>query len=237
MRDAAPPTRPWIGHMVWTDLAFLHWPVPVAALRPLIPALLQIDEFDGVAWIGVVPFRMQQVRLRFAPPVPTTHEFPELNVRTYVRAAGRAGVWFFSLDAASWLAVRGARWCCHLPYFDAEMSVAAASEVVYHSRRTHRGASPAEFHGSYQPAGMAFEPARGTLEHFLVERYCLFTTDRRGRLLQLDVDHDPWRLQPGVAEIDVNTMVAAAGIALPERPPLVHVGAPLAVTAWLPRAR
>jgi uncharacterized protein len=103
----------------WYDLLFAHWPVDAAMLRPHIPAKLEIDTFDGRAWLGIVPFSMTGVRLRWTPPLPWLSAFPELNVRTYVTAQRKPGVWFFSLDAASALAVAAARLSFHLPYFRA----------------------------------------------------------------------------------------------------------------------
>jgi uncharacterized protein YqjF (DUF2071 family) len=233
MRDVAPPARPWAGHMRWTELAFLHWPVTVETLRPLIPRELQIDTFANSAWVGVVPFRMEGVRLRAAPPVPTAHAFPEINVRTYVRGAGRAGVWFFSLDAQSRLAVRGARFLLNLPYFDADMNVESSAGVVdYASVRTHRRAPAAAFKARYRPIGEPYEASPGTLDHFLVERYCLFTHDDRRGLGLLDVDHDPWPLQRASVEVAMNTMAVAAGIQLPQMDPVVHYAHTLEVRAW-----
>jgi hypothetical protein len=223
--------------MLWCDLAFLHWPVPADVLRPLVPPGLDIDTFDGHAWLGVVPFRMEGVRLRGAPRVPTTHAFPEINVRTYVRAGDRNGVWFFSLDASSRLAVRGARYLYNLPYFDAQITVTttggdAHAGVSYVSRRVHRHARPAEFVAQYAPVGEIYEPTPGTRDHFLVERYCLFMHDERRGLGRLDVDHRPWPLQQGRAAITTNTMADAAGIALPQIEPLVHFARALDVVAW-----
>lgn len=221
--------------MSWCDLALLHWPVSPEALRRLIPAPLIADTFEGNAWIGVVPFRMANVRMRLAPPIPTSSEFPELNVRTYVHAGGVPGIWFISLDAASRLAVRGARVACNLPYFDAEMTIVRfREEVQYRSRRVHRRAPSAEFKGSYRPTGPVAPAVPGTLEHFLVERYCLFTIGRGQEVFQLDVHHRPWPLQAGEAEIETNTMGEAVGIALPAQPPLVHYAHRLDVLAWLP---
>src|SRR5262245_10075958 len=110
------PGRPWVMAMRWHDLLFAHWPVDPAVLRPLIPASLQIDTYDGQAWIGVVPFRMTGVRPRFVPPLPGLSAFAEINVRTYVTIEQKPGVWFFSLDAANRLAVWAARLSYHLPY-------------------------------------------------------------------------------------------------------------------------
>ena len=78
----------------WSKLLFAHWPLKPAVLRPLIPPNLIVDTFDGQAWLGVVPFYMSGVRFRYAPPIPTTDHFCELNVRTYVTAGGKPGVWF-----------------------------------------------------------------------------------------------------------------------------------------------
>ena len=228
----------WVMQMRWCDLAFLHWRLPVAVLAAHIPAPLVLDTFEGEAWLGVVPFRMEGVRHRFAPAFPTVHAFAELNVRTYVRAPdGRAGVWFFSLDAASWLAVRAARLLYNLPYFDAALSVKPAGKsedaaIRYRSLRTHRGAPAAEFAATYQPTGPIYQAAPGTLDHWLTERYCLFAQRPNGRIHSQDVHHQPWPLQPGTVAIEGNTMAEAAGLRLPDTPPLVHFARRLEVLAW-----
>ena len=127
------PASPWLLKMSWHDLLFLHWPVDVAALRPHIPERLEIDTFDGVAWLGVVPFRMSGVGPRFVPSVPGVSTFPEINLRTYVRANGKPGVWFFSLDVTKRLAVLIARGAFHLPYFKAEMNVREEDGWIHYS--------------------------------------------------------------------------------------------------------
>jgi uncharacterized protein YqjF (DUF2071 family) len=114
----------------WGKLLFMHWAIDPEFLRPLIPSQLSIDTFDGKAWIGVVPFTMWGIRASFLPPIPGTSAFHELNVRTYVHFKGVPGVWFFSLDAASSLAVWGARTFYHLPYFNAEMSLAQQESSI-----------------------------------------------------------------------------------------------------------
>jgi uncharacterized protein YqjF (DUF2071 family) len=154
-----------------------------------------------------------------------------------VRAAGRSGVWFFSLDAASRLAVRGARLLYNLPYFDAEITVRSEPDAIhYASTRVHRGAPAATFVGRYHPISGTYEAAPGTLDHFLVERYCLFMFDDRRGLGLLDIDHEPWLLQRGVVDLSANTMVDPIGIALPGVEPLVHVASALDVRAWTRRA-
>jgi hypothetical protein len=248
--------------MHWHDLLFAHWPVPPAALRPLVPARLDIDTFDGAAWVGVVPFRMSGVRLRRLPALPGAGAFLELNVRTYVKVGAdsglarpaAAGVWFFSLDATSRLAVRVARAWYGLPYFDAEIVItrdtrpaaaahgaawgdesAGQSVIRYDCRRTHKGAARAAFDAVYAPIGPARRSSAGTLEYFLTERYCLFTAAHEGGVRIAAVRHAPWPLQPADAEIRTNTMARAAGIDLPDTAPLLHFARRLDVLAWRPQ--
>jgi hypothetical protein len=218
---------------VWHDLLFMHWPVAIEQLRPLIPAELEIESCEGSAWVGVVPFHMSGIRARWMPPIPGTSAFPELNVRTYVRAADKPGVWFFSLDAANSLAVAGARQFYHLPYFRARMKARKRprGEIQYDSHRTHGGAPTADFRGRYQPLDDPFQAKQGSLEYFLVERYCLYAATR-GHIFCGEIDHAPWPLQRAEAEIEVNTMATASGIALPSSKPLLHFAKRQEVRVW-----
>lgn len=221
--------------MRWTNLAFLHWRVDPERVQRLLPAGLQLDLFDGEAWVGVVPFRMSRVRPLMALAVPTASDFPELNVRTYVRHGDRSGVWFFSLDAASRLAVVGARSAVGLPYFHARMTEHEESgDVAYESTRIHWGAAPAEFRARYRPTGEVQLAPEGSLEHWLTERYSLFAV-RSGALLRLDIEHERWPLQPATADIEANTMARAAGIDVPSETPDVRFAARLDVVAHWPK--
>lgn len=219
---------------VWHDLLFMHWPMAPDQLRPLIPPQLEIESCEGSAWIGVVPFHMSGIRVHWMPPIPGTSKFPELNVRTYVRAGGKQGVWFFSLDAANSLAVAGARRFYHLPYFRARMRTKSGprGEIQYDSHRTHRGALRADFRGRYRALDDNVFPARhGSLEYFFVERYCLYAATR-GHIFCGEIDHAPWPLQCAEAEIEVNTMAAASGITLPGSKPLLHFVRRQEVRVW-----
>jgi len=221
--------------MDWVDLLFLHWPIDPAALRPHVPEELEIETYDGRAWVGVVPFRMAKTRARWLPPVPTTHEFLELNVRTYVRAAGRSGVWFTSLDAASRLAVFGARATFGLPYFAAAMRMTTSGERIhYTSERQDRRGPRASFAASWvKPA--AFAAVRpGTFEHFLTERYCLYAM-RRGQLVCGEIAHAPWQLAPVAVALERLDMTRLLGAELPGSPVSVLAAAPQHVVAWAPR--
>ncbi len=232
------PARPWALEMHWHDLLFMHWPLPPAALRPLIPPPLQLDTFDGAAWIGVVPFRMSGVRPHYLPALPWVSAFPELNVRTYVTIDDKPGVWFFSLDAANPLAVRAARLGFHLPYYDARMDVAHCGDggdiVRYSSVRTHHGAPPAEFAARYRPTGPVSPAPAGGIERWLTERYCLYAGTPRGRIWRGEIHHARWPLQPAEAEVERNTMTGLLRLTLPQGRPLLHFARRLDVVAWTP---
>jgi uncharacterized protein YqjF (DUF2071 family) len=227
------PARQWSMTMRWHDLLFIHWPLDPGILRPLIPPFLELDVYDAKAWLGVVPFRMTGVRPRFAPPLPCFSSFAEINVRTYVTAAGKRGVWFFSLDAANRPAVWAARRFFHLPYYFARISSEHVDgRIVYQSARKCAIRSDAQFVVTYSPTGEAYRTTPGSIDHWLTERYCLYATDQEGCLYRGEIHHDPWPLQPAAAEIRVNTMAAPLGIELPDVNPLLHFAHRLDVVAW-----
>lgn len=226
----------WALAMRWEQLLFMHWPLPSNELQPLLPPGVRVDTFGGRAWVGVVPFTMSRVRLRWTPSVPGVSHFPELNVRTYVTVRGVPGVWFFSLEAANPLAVRVARVGFHLPYFTARMRASQRrGEVQFESRRTHRGAAPAAFAARYRRlAGpLEVDPA---LTHFLTERYALYSVSAERRLYRAEISHKPWPLEP--AEVSFarspDEMTRPLGLRLPETPPLLHYAERLEVVAGLP---
>jgi len=219
--------------MRWYDLLFMHWPLRPEVLRPHIPPTLALDMFDGWTWLGVVPFRMSGVRPRYMPALPWVSAFAELNVRTYVTAGSKPGVWFFSLDAANPLAVWLARWIFSLPYYTARMMVAHSnSRIRYASTRTHRHAPQAQFGAWYWPVGKVYHATPDTLEHWLTERYCLYAADHRGRLWRGEIHHRQWPLQPAAANIATNTMTEPLRIALPSTAPLLHFARRQDVVAW-----
>src|SRR5215831_7389686 len=225
------PESPWLMTQTWCDLLFAHWRIDPQLLRAKVPSQFPLDLFGGDAWIGVVPFRMSNVGPRGLPSLPGMSEFPELNVRTYVRVGDKPGVYFFSLDAGNWLAVRAARTLLNLPYHRAAMRVTPnARAFTYQSHRL--GDAVAEFRGTYEPDGEAFMPAAGSLEYFLTERYCLYNLDRHGVPYRLDIHHSRWSLQPAKAHLTRNTMIAVTGIALPDQLPLMHFATRQDAVAW-----
>lgn len=207
------------GYQEWRSLTFLHWRVPAARLQALIPSSLTIQEFDGSAWLGVVPFAMAKIRPWWSPPVPGISWFLETNVRTYVvDQNGISGVWFFSLDANKWLAVNIARTFWHLPYKLARLAISTQAvqpdssppvrNIIYTGQRLELPA--AEYRISVDVSNdQARVAAAGTLEHFLVERYFLFAARQDGSMMTGQVHHDPYSLKR-VLHSDVQESLTSA---------------------------
>jgi uncharacterized protein YqjF (DUF2071 family) len=229
------PPRRALMRQDWRHLLFLHWVVPPERLRPLVPDGLDLDLFEGRAYVGLIPFTMTGVRPVGLPAIPGLSSFHETNVRTYVHRDGRdPGVWFFSLDAANAPAVAVARTAFHLPYHHARMRLdVEPGAIAYASRRLWPGPRPATCAIRCTPAG-APAPARvGTLEHFLVERYFLYAA-RPARLYRGQVHHSPYPLQTAdVLKLD-ETLIAAAGIARPDAAPLAHYARGVDVEVFAP---
>ena len=236
------PASPWVMTQTWHDLLFAHWPLDPQQLRAKIPPAFELDTHDGQAWLGVVPFHMTNVGPRGFPALPWISAFPELNVRTYVRVGDRPGVYFFSLDAGSQVAVQAARTLLNLPYYSAAMTVdPRESGIAYHSQREDAPiatlvtmATAAAFTATYGPDGAPFFAMKGSLEYFLTERYCLYHLDHRGVPYRLEIHHPPWRLVPARALFVRNTMAEVNGIALPDRAPLLHFVKRQDMVAWAP---
>ena len=213
----------------WHDLLFAHWPVSRAALRPLVPSELELDTFDEQCWVALAPFHMSGIRARFTPPMPGVSALPELNVRTYVKHGGKPGVFFFSLDAGSRLAVWGARSTYKLPYFLADFELAESGGWMQY--RCCRRGSTARFRAQYRPTQPVKVRAPGTLAHWLTERYCLYTVTGK-KVYRAEIHHAPWPLQDAEAEIHENTMAATDGIDLPQVAPLLHFSRRIEVLVW-----
>jgi uncharacterized protein len=224
------PRRLAVMRMIWRDLLFLHWPVPAEALRALVPPQLELDLFDGTAYVGLVPFTMTGVRPVGVPPVPGLSSFHETNVRTYVRLGDRdPGVWFFSLDAANRIAVKLARSLFHLPYRYARMFLEheprsrlnSPATILYAGVRHRPGPLPASYAIRALPTGTVQPAHPGTLEHFLAERYFLYSL-RKNQLYQGQVHHTTYPLQPVDLLSFDESLLAAAGLDRPTTTPIAH---------------
>jgi uncharacterized protein len=232
------PSGRWALTQRWNDVLFAHWPVPVAQVAPLVPDGLQVETFQGSAWLGVVPFWMDRIKVRGVPSIPGARSFPELNLRTYVRdkQSGAAGVYFLSLDTSNLLAVAVGRTFYHLPYHWADIRLEQHTErdFLFESHRRFRSQA-VEFKARYRglgPTRKLAESHPGSLEFFLTERYCLFTANRSGQPIRANVHHVPWPLEDAEADIERNDLAAALGIALPDEKPVLHYSRRLAVYIW-----
>lgn len=210
----------WIMYVAWTDLLLASWPVPEEQLRPLVPAGVDVDTFDGSGWVSIVPFKAVDMHFRGLPPVPGQADFYELNCRTYVRLGETRAVLFLSLDCPGKLADLIGKYLFHLPFKEAEMTITSADDTFkVESRRVAKEEPAAAFIASYRPIGEAATPAPGTLEDFLTNRLSLILPGPHGRILRGDIAHEPWMLQQAAASIQINTIAEAAGIALPDVSP------------------
>lgn len=231
------PRVPWVLFQSWQNLLFAHWRLPAERLRPLIPPQLELDLHEGDAWVGITPFMIRDFRARGLPAVHSLSDFPELNLRTYVRANGKPGIHFFSLDAGSQLATLGARVGFRLPYRTAQMEIdepgvgESGGEVRF---RSEREGGVASFRAMYEPVDHPVQAQPGSLEHFLVERYALFTVLRDGTVLQAEIHHRPWPLQPARGEVEPTGLAAAEGVPLPDDEPLLHFSRRQDTLIWAP---
>ncbi|HCN76473.1 MAG TPA: hypothetical protein DIT13_04655 [Verrucomicrobiales bacterium] len=228
----APPARPFVMHQRWGNLLFLHWSFDPKVIQATLPAGLQVDTFEGRAWVGVVPFEMRGIRPRFCPPVPGVSDFLEMNLRTYVHDSnGAPGVWFYSLDCDQPLAVRVARAFFHLPYHHARMSLKISAEGMLRYR-SQRRSDDHESAIDYRLGTTVRHARRDTLEYFLAERYLLYALAPSG-LHTGRVHHAPYPLvNAEVAEWDTR-LFALAGLPEPARAPEHVLGSPgVKVRVW-----
>lgn len=225
---------PWIMTQRWNDLLFLHYSVSPETLRPLIPDALTLDLYQHRAWVSITPFWINHLRPPGIPSLPWISHFAEINVRTYVSHGGKPGVYFFSLDASNLSAVWGARVFYRLPYWQAAMKLEGRGKAMlqYRSKRQH-GPKPAEIRLSYGPASPPFQARPGSLQHFLSERYCLYSYNRK-RLYRGEIHHLPWELQEATVEVELNTMAQTAAIELPPTPDSAYFSRELKVLFWPP---
>jgi uncharacterized protein len=221
-----------IMHQTWGKLLFLHWPLPVETVRAHLPTGLEVDTWEGTAWVGVTPFTMWGVRPPYLPAVPVLSETHELNVRTYVHHRGVPGVWFFSLDAGNAAAVAGARLAFHLPYHHADMHLEEDGDTIRFSSRRKGDGPPAVLEAEWTRGAPLPEAEPGTRDFFLIERYCLYT-EHDGALRRSRIHHRPWSLREARVDSLASTMLEANGLAAPDTSPLVHAqGDPLEVEVW-----
>ncbi len=219
-------------HQKWGKLLFMHWRIDESQLRPLIPEQLEIDTFEGAAWIGIIPFTMWDIRALppYFPAIPGLSSAHELNVRTYVHYQGVPGVWFFSLDCNSAPAVMGARAFYHLPYFNADIDLEQSARTIqYALKRTDD--PPAQFQASWNIGESAPVANPDSLEFFLTERYCLYA-ENDGDLYRARIHHQPWPLQKANVNSCESTMIEALGLKALGGDPVLNYAEEIDVDIW-----
>jgi uncharacterized protein len=225
------PAGPPMLHQSWDKLLFLHWQVPVDELRSLVPGSLAIDTFHGSAWVGITPFTIYGSRPVFTPPMPWLSAFHEVNVRTYVHRDGVPGVWFLSLDASSLPAVLAGRAVYRLPYFQAEIALEGEGRNIRCTAARKNCEPPAELTASWSTGAEEQQAEPGSLEFFLVERYCLYAADAR-KLYRARIHHEPWPLWPVTLATYATSLLTATGLPAAGGKPRVHAGGPVHVDIW-----
>lgn len=206
------PESRWNWRQAWLDLAFLHYRVAGATLRARLPTWVDLEEFDGSAWVSIVPFRMCDLRTRAPRWFPPLAPFPELNLRTYVTVGGKPGVWFFSLDADCLPLVLAARRWFGLPYWKAAMTLDRTPDDIRFTSR--RQAGDVAFEASYQPdSELPCFATPGSFEHWASERYCLYSASPTGPI-RLEVHHAPWPIQRAKVEVKKSDLLKAAGLTI-----------------------
>lgn len=234
-------------YTVGKKVLFVHWPVDRQRLRSFVPSTLEIDTFDGSAWVTAVAYRVTEARFTAVKATPI-RDFPQLNFRTYVRLDGDPGVYFFTLDTSDILGGMFGKLIAHLPFRRAKMEMAedADGTISFRSRRTEAGSAPTSFDVEYRPHDEEASPSEpGSLDEFLVERYRYFapSTSLRDRLTNPDeqvvyvgdISHESWRLQGVDVEINRNTLFKGLGMETPITEPRARYTSWFDSTVELPR--
>jgi uncharacterized protein len=256
------PSGPWIMRQTWSKVLFAHWSFPPRLIQPLLPPGLELDTFEHQAYISVLPFRISGVRIRMSPPIPGATEMLQINIRTYVKRDDKPGIYFFALDTDHLPTVWLTQLTLGLPYHHARISLknrfkgyistvecisqrldTAASNLYPKGKQTvHKGKQSREdgaLHVSYYPSSDARQAKVDSLEHWLTERYCMYTV-HAGKLLRLDIHHHPWSLQTANAEFHRQSLLTPMqnklGFDLPVTPSLVEYAERIEALMWLPKS-
>jgi uncharacterized protein YqjF (DUF2071 family) len=222
-------------HQRWSRLVFLHWRLAPEVIRSFVPATLQLDLFEGAAWVSLVAFTVSRMRPTLLPPIPGLSDAHQINVRTYVHRDLVPGLWFFSLDANNPLAVWAARLSYRLAFFHAHMHVVEDGSVVaFRSARRDASAAKPTFDAAWQVGDTRPAAEPGTLDFFLLERYVLYSGSN-DHLLRARIHHRPWPLRRATFRHLSSTMLEAQGLPRQTDAPLIHAQAvPFDVDIWAP---
>ncbi|MFC7686550.1 YqjF family protein [Ureibacillus sp. GCM10028918] len=220
---------PWMMKQTWNDVLFAHYPVSRKVLEKLVPSELTLDTFYQTGWVSVVPYLTSSMHLRGLPPVPGMAAFPGFNVRTYVTLNGKPGVYFFSLTAANFLAAFSARTFFRLPYSYMDMQHKKAKELIIFESEKKSGI---QLLCNYKSISTPSKADKGSLEEWLVERYCLYTVSKKGVPFRVDIMHEPWLLEKADAEFHRNTLLSSFNIVPDHKKPILHYAKKAVVRIW-----
>ncbi|MEL4025318.1 DUF2071 domain-containing protein [Lysinibacillus endophyticus] len=217
------PKIPWIMKQTWENSLFIHYPVRKEVLEPLIPCELALDTYDGVGWVSIVPYYIRDLRGKGLPPIPGTSEFPGYNLRTYIKGKDKPGIYFFYLGAGNFLAPKLARPFFRLPYMQENLKM-------------WKGVDGIRFEGEqlschYVHKKKPFNPKKGSLEEWLLERYCFYTLNK-GKIFQCNIVHPSWVIYEANAEFHENSLLSKYKIDPLMYKPILHFSKRAEVKIW-----
>lgn len=226
-----PRKVPWIMKQTWLDTLFIHYPVKLDELSKLVPHTLPIDTFDNKGWISIVPYLTTSVRARGLPPIPGLSRFPGFNVRTYVKLDGKPGVYFFNLAATNWLTAKMAKLSFKLPYIYLDMDYKKEGDTIHFQSDPYRK-NEEKLKWIYRPNSEQRLATKGSLEEWLVERYCLYTVNEKGEPFRSDILHRSWLLQDAEVEYQHNSLIAEFYLSTAVGKPIYHYSKKVDVRIW-----
>lgn len=226
------PSFPWIATQRWDYMLFAHWPVPAHFLAEYIPPAFEVDLFQNKAWLSFVPFFARNTRLRGFPRFPFYHSYLELNLRTYVTYKGVPGIYLLSLDANKWPVVSGAKIASFLPYYHAKINLRIQEKKIhFNAKRSDPGKPAKTFEAVYQPFSPIFMPEKGSVDWWLLERYC-FWLQKGHSIYRGDIHHSRWRAARAECSIKNNTMASFLPCDVFSGQPLFHFSHKKNVFIW-----
>lgn len=225
------PNLPWVMKQTWHDLLFAHYPVKLELLQKLVPPVIQLDSYNGSAWIGIVPFHVQNHRARLLPPIPGIDRFSQLNIRTYVTVNGKRGVYFIRVDMNHLIAGVLAKTFYYMPFQAATIKMKQNDQTI-HFNSQKNGQHQFEFQCKYKPITLPFYAAKGSFEQWLVERYSFYALNKKGEVVRSDILHDYWPLQLVEGEISNHSILLNVGIQVAKDEPILHYAKKMEALLW-----
>jgi hypothetical protein len=225
------PNKSYSLSQEWRYLTFLHWIVDSKNIRPYLPDNLELDTYNGKAYVSTIPFLMKNVRPRFLPSIYGISTFPEFNIRTYVKHKNKTGVFFLTLDAQSIITCLFAPYAYGLPYRYSSGRIESIEKAyLWQSKRL---SDQVEIKGQCKPLGKSMRAAKGSIEEFLFERYCLFTLHKK-KLCMAYVAHKPWIFKSGDSQLNINSLTESYNLGIKNslKPDLVHISNGVKVKTW-----